>query len=64
WLPDEISVEKAAMDTLVRKQLWEMGHKLTPVNRIALVKAVQVLPDGKLHGVGDWRNPDDHAEGF
>ena len=64
WLPDVITCEQDAIDTLVRKQLWDMGHTLKNVERMALVKAIQVLPNGDLHGVGDRRNADDHAEGF
>lgn len=64
WLPDVITCEAPAIDTTVRKQLWEMGHKLENVGRMALIKAVMVLPDGKLQGVGDNRNPDDHASGY
>ncbi len=64
WLPDEIKVEPTAIDTVERKKLWKMGHQLKGVNRMALVKAVQVLPDGRLHGAGDPRNEDDHAEGY
>jgi gamma-glutamyltranspeptidase/glutathione hydrolase len=64
WLPDEISLEDNAIDTIIRKQLWDMGHTLKPVGRMALMKAILVLPDGKLHGAGDWRNADDHAEGY
>ena len=64
WLPDQISVEPTAIDTIERKKLWDMGHKLQGVSRMALVKAVQVLPDGRLHGAGDPRNEDDHAEGY
>jgi gamma-glutamyltranspeptidase / glutathione hydrolase len=64
WLPDVITCEQEAIDTMVRKELWAMGHKLENVDRMALIKAVLVLPDGKLQGVGDNRNPDDHAEGF
>jgi gamma-glutamyltranspeptidase/glutathione hydrolase len=64
WLPDEIWVEPAAIDTAVRAELWKMGHKLKPVERMALVKAILVLPDGRLHGASDPRNPDDHVEGY
>ncbi|MBK9014770.1 MAG: gamma-glutamyltransferase [Saprospiraceae bacterium] len=64
WLPNVITCEETAIDTTVRKQLWGMGHKLENVERMALIKAVLVLPDGKLQGVGDNRNPDDHAEGY
>ncbi|MEZ4953511.1 MAG: gamma-glutamyltransferase [Saprospiraceae bacterium] len=64
WLPDEIKVEPTAIDTVERKKLWDIGHHLKGVERMALIKAVQVLPNGQLHGVGDPRNEDDHAEGF
>lgn len=64
WLPDEIKVEPTAIDSVERKKLWDMGHHLKGVERMALVKAVQVLPNGQLHGAGDPRNEDDHAEGF
>ncbi len=64
WLPDVITCENAAIDTTIRKQLWGMGHKLENVDRMALIKAVMVLPDGKLQGVGDNRNPDEHACGY
>ncbi len=64
WLPDEIKVEPSAIDTVERQKLWDMGHHLKEVERMALIKAIQVLPDGNLHGVGDPRNEDDHAEGF
>ncbi len=64
WLPDVITCEHDAIDSTERKQLWSKGHKLENVDRMALIKAIQVMPDGKLHGVGDNRNPDDHAEGF
>ncbi len=64
WLPDQIKVEPTAIDTVERQKLWDMGHYLKGVKRMALIKAVQVLPDGKLHGAGDPRSMDDHAEGY
>lgn len=64
WLPDEIKVEPTAMDTTVRQKLWDMGHTLKGVKRMAVMKAIEVLPDGKLHGASDPRNPDDHAGGY
>jgi len=65
WLPDEIKVEPTAIDTVERQKLWDMGHHhLKGVNRMALIKAVEVLPDGKLQGAGDPRNIDDHVEGY
>lgn len=64
WLPDEISCEPDAIDSLAREQLRKMGHILKNVDRMALIKAIEVLPDGRLHGVADFRHEDDHAEGF
>jgi gamma-glutamyltranspeptidase/glutathione hydrolase len=64
WLPDQIRYEKDGLDSLTVLELEKRGHKLSEGNRIGLMKAIHVLPDGKLHGVGDRRNPDDHAEGF
>lgn len=64
WLPDEIKVEPDAIDTLERKKLWDMGHTLKGVSRMALVKAVMKASDGTLYIAADPRNPDDHVEGF
>ncbi len=64
WLPDDILVEKGALDSLTRQELEELGHSFREVDRMAVIKAIQVLPDGRLHGVGDPRNPDDDARGF
>lgn len=64
WLPDEIKVEPNAIDTLERKKLWDMGHTLKGVSRMALVKAVLKDADGMLYIAADPRNPDDHVEGF
>jgi gamma-glutamyltranspeptidase/glutathione hydrolase len=64
WLPNEISCEAGAIDTLAREQLWKMGHILKNVDRMALIKAIAVLPDGRLHGVADFRHEDDHAAGY
>lgn len=64
WLPDEIMVEKGALDSTTIKALEDMGHTFREVNYMAVIKAIQHLPDGKLHGVGDKRNPDDTARGY
>ncbi len=64
WLPDEIWVEKAALTPELRKELEQLGHKLREVNYMAVVKAILRLPNGKLHGAGDPRNPDDDAKGY
>ncbi len=64
WLPDEIWVEKAALTPELRKELEQLGHKLREVNYMAVVKAILRLPNGKLQGAGDPRNPDDDAKGY
>ncbi len=64
WLPDEIQVEKGALSDSTRQALEAKGHRLREVNYMAVVKAIQRLPDGQLHGVGDPRNPDDTARGY
>ncbi|MEM9836830.1 MAG: gamma-glutamyltransferase [Bacteroidota bacterium] len=64
WLPDQILVEKAALSPSVREELAAMGHQFREVNRMAVVKAVQVLPDGRLHAAADPRNPDDDVAGL
>ncbi len=63
WFPDEVWHEPNAFSEELKKQLTGMGHNLVSKKRLALVKAIHVLPDGKLHGAGDPRNPDDAATG-
>lgn len=64
WLPDMIAIEKDQLSSDVVDSLQAMGHQFRTVNRMAVIKAIQVLPDGKLHGAGDPRNPDDDAKGY
>lgn len=64
WLPDQILVEAAALSPTVRERLTAMGHQFREVERMAVVKAVQRLPDGRLHAASDPRNPDDDVAGF
>ena len=64
WLPDEIRVEPHALSEKVRSELSTMGHEVRQVKTIARVKAIHCLPDGRLHGVGDHRNPDDDTSGY
>lgn len=64
WLPDEIMVERGALDATTIQTLENMGHTFREVNSMAVIKAIQRLPDGKLHGVGDQRNADDTARGY
>lgn len=64
WLPDVIMYEKGKIDSISLNNLNDMGYQLVEKNTIAKVKAIQVLEDGTFYGVGDERNPDDHAEGI
>lgn len=64
WLPDEIWYEKGKIDSLTLVDLNKMGYKTVGKNAIAKIKAIQILEDGSYYGVGDERNPDDHAEGI
>lgn len=64
WLPDIIMVEKGGFSSALMDSLQAMGHSFREVDYIAKVKAIQVLEDGTLHGVGDPRNLDDDAKGY
>ncbi len=64
WLPDKIRVEPGAIAPEVRAAMEAMGHEFQDVNTIARVKAIHRLPDGRLHGAGDHRNPDDDVSGY
>ncbi len=63
WLPDEIFYEKGAIDDKTMEELRKLGHHFKNYKYIGLVKAIRVLPDGRLQGVGDNRSEDD-AEGW
>lgn len=64
WLPDQIMVESGSFTPSLQKELQGMGHQLKERKAMAIIKAIQVLPNGKLVGAGDPRNPDDHVAGF
>jgi gamma-glutamyltranspeptidase / glutathione hydrolase len=62
WLPDEVWLERGAFSPSLRDSLAAMGHTIVDKERLGLVKAIHILPDGRRCGAGDWRNADDHAE--
>ncbi|PHN05393.1 gamma-glutamyltransferase [Flavilitoribacter nigricans DSM 23189 = NBRC 102662] len=64
WLPDVIMVEEGGFSPELKTALEGMGHSFREVQSIAKVKAIQVLEDGRLHGVADPRNTDDDAKGY
>jgi gamma-glutamyltranspeptidase/glutathione hydrolase len=64
WLPDVIAVERGAFSDQLMEEMKTLGHDFREVERMAVIKAIHVREDGKLHGVGDRRNPDDDAKGY
>ncbi|MEL6721118.1 MAG: gamma-glutamyltransferase, partial [Bacteroidota bacterium] len=64
WRPDEIWIEKENFPSIVKDSLEARGYNFRELERMAIIKAIEVLPNGDLNGVGDVRNPDDDAEGF
>ena len=64
WLPDEILVEPDALAGGTRDSLSAMGYQFREVNAMAVVKAILVLPDGRLQAAADPRNEDDDVEGY
>jgi gamma-glutamyltranspeptidase/glutathione hydrolase len=64
WLPDQILHEPEAFSPAVADSLVAMGYELREVNSMAVIKAIQVLPDGRLQTAADPRNPDDDVAGY
>ena len=64
WLPDRILVEKGCLSEETRQALIAKGHKIDETKYMAIIKAIHRAADGTLTGVGDQRNPDDHAQGL
>lgn len=58
WLPDRVLYERNGLDSLVLKQLQEMGHKMEPRSAIGKIDAVLLLPDGTMQGGADPRGDD------
>jgi gamma-glutamyltranspeptidase / glutathione hydrolase len=55
WLPDMISYENKAIDSLACKKLAEMGHSLKERSAIGSINAIMILPGGKKAGSADKR---------
>jgi gamma-glutamyltranspeptidase/glutathione hydrolase len=55
WLPDWISYEKNAIDSLSYEKLREMGYILKERSSIGSVNAIMILPGGKKAGGPDKR---------
>ncbi len=55
WLPDLISYEKEAFDSLSAVKLKDIGHTLQLRNALGRVNAIMILPDGRLAGGADKR---------
>lgn len=64
WIPDEVWIEKDRDYQGLLPQLAAKGHQLVEKKRIGAVKAIHRLSNGQWHGVGDIRQPDDHAQGY
>lgn len=63
WLPEYCSVERNRFDSLLIRQLEEMGHAFRERGSIGRVDAILVLPDNTLEGGADPRG-DDTAAGY
>jgi gamma-glutamyltranspeptidase/glutathione hydrolase len=55
WLPDWISYEKNAVDSLTLEKLRDMGHVLKERTSIGSINAIMILPGGKKAGGADKR---------
>ncbi|HEX7492922.1 MAG TPA: gamma-glutamyltransferase [Bacteroidales bacterium] len=55
WLPDWISYEKDAVDSLTFVKLKEMGHQLKERSTLGRVNAIMILHEGEKTGGADKR---------
>ncbi len=62
WLPDVVMVEKD-FDAATKKQLQEMGYKITERGGIGRTEAIRFLSNGKRETVADKRG-DDSVAGY
>jgi len=64
WLPDQILYESDALAGGTKDSLAALGYQFREVDAMAVIKAIQRLPDGELQAAADPRNPDDDVEGY
>jgi gamma-glutamyltranspeptidase/glutathione hydrolase len=55
WLPDWISLEEKAIDSITVQKLKKMGHEFKDRTSIGRVNAIMILPNGKIAGGADKR---------
>ncbi len=63
WLPDLVSLEETALDSVTLSELQQMGHTFKNRGSIGRVDAILVVPGGILEGGADPRG-DDAAAGY
>ncbi len=63
WLPDWISYENGAIDSLTKAELTAMGYELKVRSSIGRTNAVMILENGKTEGGADIRG-DNYACGY
>ena len=63
WLPDEVYMEKDAIDSLAVEKLKAKGYKISPRGAIGRVDAILKTKDGAYQGGADPRG-DDKAIGY
>ena len=56
WMPDTLRFEDGAFDNDSKKRLVDMGHKLSPIESVGDVQAIQREQSGLMHGVSDVRS--------
>ncbi|WP_273444941.1 gamma-glutamyltransferase [Neolewinella agarilytica] len=64
YLPDVIVHEADALGNGVKEDLEKMGHQFRETKYMAVIKALQRLPDGTIVAAADRRNPDDDVKGY
>lgn len=62
WLPDLLFVENS-FNVETRKQLEQMGYKVSMRGTIGRTEVIKVLPNGTIEAAADTRG-DDHAAGW